>query len=465
MRSIPASCLRALPLLTALATAPALAEPVSADIAQLLQGMQARLSKLEARNAELERRLADAAPAARDEALKARVEDLEHEVLAISRKPDPLERFEGLSAGASLTMVAQRATGGTTTGRDESQFNYRADVEVEMPAGEIGDAAGRLFAHFRLGQGNGLANLPGTLTGTTNSTAFELAGPGIPDDSTALLAQAWYQLDIPVGAAEGTLGRVEVTVGKIDPFVFFDGNNLADDESEAFLNNVFVHNPLLDSGGDVGVDAYGFTPGVRVAYVNDVNGKNQWGASLGVFGSGNGATFSNSFNSPFVIGQMEYNGEALGGRDGSYRFYAWNNGRGTDQTGVNPNPEKHSGWGLSLDQQVTDSLGLFTRVGLSTRGRVNFDEAFTLGGQLSGEGWGRADDRIGIAIGLLNTSSEYQAANPGFSGAEKQAELFYVWQFNEQFHLSPSVQWIGRPGGDPAADNITVVGLRAKATY
>ena len=37
---------------------------------------------------------------------------------------------------------------------------------------------------------------------------------------------------------------------------------MAGDEGAQFLNNVFVHNPLLDSGGDIAADAYGFAPGV-----------------------------------------------------------------------------------------------------------------------------------------------------------------------------------------------------------
>jgi hypothetical protein len=333
-----------------------------------------------------------------------------------------------------------------------------------MPAGSIGDAEGKFFAHFRLGQGTGFSSLNPALTGAVNSTAFELGngGASAPDDSVALLAQAWYQLDIPVGAAGGDLGRVEVTVGKIDPFVFFDGNNLADDESEAFLNNVFVHNPLLDSGGDAGVDAYGFTPGVRVAYVGDVNGSDNWGVSLGVFGSGPGTSFDTSFTKPFVIGQVEYNGKAWAGLPGAYRLYAWNNGRAADLSGAE---QRHAGWGISLDQQVTEHLSLFSRIGLSGKGEVGFDRAFTLGGQLSGAGWGRENDRLGLALGLLRTSDEYRVANPGFSGTEKNVELFYAWQLNDRLHIAPSLQWIGRPGGDPAAKDVSVLGLRAKVSY
>ena len=457
-----APALGLLPLLAALACQSAIAaDPLPADLAALVQQMQERLTRLEQRNADLEKRLAEGGDA---KAMAARVEDVENEVLALRRQPKPFASLEGLTAGASLTMVAQRALSGTTTGRDESDVSYRADVEVEMPAGSIGDAEGKLFAHFRLGQGTGFSKLNPTLTGAVNSTAFELGNGGVAaaDDSVALLAQAWYQLDIPVGGKSGDLGRVEVTVGKIDPFVFFDQNNLADDESEAFLNNVFVHNPLLDSGGDAGVDAYGFTPGLRVAYVSDVNGANTWGVSLGVFGSGPGASFDTSFSKPFVIGQVEYNGKAWANLPGAYRLYAWNNGRASDLTG---GTERHGGWGLSLDQQVAEHLSLFSRIGFSGKGQVAFDRAFTLGGQLSGAGWGREKDRLGLAFGLLRTSDEYQLANPGFSGSEKNVELFYAWQLNDQVHIAPSLQWIGRPGGDPAAKDVAVVGVRAKVAY
>ncbi|HNF89757.1 MAG TPA: hypothetical protein PLL19_10530, partial [Thiobacillaceae bacterium] len=175
-RARRAPMLRRLPLLAALACPAASgADPASAEMAALLQQLQERLTRLEQRNADLEKRLAEGGDA---KAMAARVEDVENEVLALRKQPQPFASLEGLSAGASLTMVAQRAMSGTTTGRDESDFNYRADVEVEMPAGSIGDAEGRLFAHFRLGQGTGFSKLNPTLTGAVNSTAFELGNGG-----------------------------------------------------------------------------------------------------------------------------------------------------------------------------------------------------------------------------------------------------------------------------------------------
>jgi hypothetical protein len=455
----------ALPLLAVVASLSAspafsteIAQP-AADVAQLLQAMQERLTRLEARNAELERRLAE--PGKLPDNIVARLEDVENEVVAISKKPDPLEKFDGVSVGASLIMVAQHAKGGAV---DTTELSSRADVEVELPGGSIGQAEGRIFAHFRAGDGDGVdgaATPPGTFA-TANATVFG-------NQASPVLMQAWYQLDIPVGADSGNLGRVELTVGKIDPFGFFDGNNIADDESEGFMNLAFVHNPLLDAGGDIGVGTHGASPGLRIAYVSDVNGGNNITASLGVFGASSGisagADYLDTFSKPLTIAQLEYAGKTWPGLDGAYRIYAWNNARAEDQ--INTGEEKHAGWGISLDQQVTAHTSLFARYGHSTKGNLNFDSAYTLGAQFDGGAWGREGDRIGLAYGALSTSSEYRnAGSSGVakSGSEKIYELFYAWQANDSLQVTPNLQFIDNPSGT-GVDDLMVWGLRAKLAY
>lgn len=125
------------------------------------------------------------------------------------------------------------------------------------------------------------------------------------------------------------------------------------------------------------------------------------------------------------------------------------------------------------------NLTLFARYGQSTRGRVKFDRAFTLGGRLGGYAWGRPHDRIGLAFGWLDSSSEFRAAAPtldadadgrpdfGFTpgGAEKIAEFYYAWQVNDNLQLTPSWQWIGSPGGVESAEDVSILGLRAKAAF
>jgi high affinity Mn2+ porin len=453
---------RALPLLAlvvSLSASPVFssetAQPAAANMTQLLQAMQERLTRLEARNAELERRLIE--PVRLPDSVEARLGNVETEVLTLAKKPDPLAKFEGVSVGASLVMVAQSAQGGAV---DATELSARADVEVELPGGSIGHAEGRIFAHFRAGDGDGVdgsTTPPGSFA-TANATVFG-------HQASPVLMQAWYQLDIPVGTGSGNRSRLEVTTGKIDPFGFFDGNNIADDESEGFMNLAFVHNPLLDASGDIGVGTHGASPGLRVAYVSDINAGNNVTASLGVFGAGPGADYLDTFSKPLTIAQLEYAGKTMPGLDGTYRIYAWNNARAEDQ--INTGVEKHAGWGISLDQQITAHTTLFARYGDSTQGHLNFDRAYTLGAQIDGSAWGREGDRIGLAYGALSTSSEYRNAGSGGlakSGSEKIYELFYAWQANDRLQITPSLQFIDNPSGT-GGDDLKVLGLRAKLAY
>lgn len=440
--------------LVGLVSAPAQAGSENEILLQEIKRLSERVAQLEAERS--------GAAAEGNNSLANRLTQVESRVGAMQRPAERFDALQGIAAEAALTMVAQNALGGEVTG-SKSQANYRADIEVSLPGGEIGQAQARLFAHLRLGQGQGLTLANPSYTATPNSTAFELSN----GDSAALLAQAWYQLTLPLSEAQtGTPARLEFTVGKIDPFIFFDQNDIADDESSAFLYHAFVHNPMLDSGGDVGVDLHGFTPGIRLAYRQPDQYTNYWQASLGLFGSGPGASFDSSFDKPFVIGQLEASHELIAGLSGTYRLYTWTNGRATAYDGVTE--ERHSGWGASLNQQVAEHASLFARYGQSSQGRVRFDLALTVGAEFGGSYWGRGNDRLGLAAGWLKTSDGYRAADPdgyGPSGAERLAEIYYVWQLNDQLDISPDLQWIARPGGNGAARDLTVVGLRAKASF
>ena len=460
-------------LVLALPAWPALAasddEALRAELSRLAQ----RLEQLEAANRQLQARLTEVEHEEKEEAMASRLEDVEIELLSLRRQTRSIEKVEGISAGAAMTMVGQKALTGETSESD-SQLNYRADISVTLPGGEIGDAEGHLFAQFRVGQGEGLAFIPPGFSSTPNSTAFQLSQG---DDAAAILAQAWYQLDVPLHRTRAEASRhLEVNFGKIDPFVFFDQNAIADDESSRFLNNAFVHNPLLDSGGAVGVDAYGFSPGARMAYHVDGTEGDWWRASLGAFGAGEGASFSNSFDQPFLIAQLEAGHQYFDGLMGNYRVYAWTNGSATPYSNASASAtERQSGWGLSADQQVTETITLFARYGRATQGRVRFDQAVTAGLELGGATWGRERDRLGLAGGWLSSSDGFKRDAPtldadgldgpdfGYtpSGAERLAELYYAWNVNDHLELTPDLQWISRPGADGAAEDITVVGLRA----
>ncbi|MBK7719967.1 MAG: hypothetical protein IPJ36_14880 [Simplicispira sp.] len=170
-------------------------------------------------------------------------------------------------------------------------------MAVTLPGGDFGANKGKVFVHARFGQGDGLALRP-TYTGTANSSTFSGTDP---DDAQFTLAQAWYQLDVPL--SQRGAHKAAFTVGKIDPFGFFDQNAIADDETRHFANKVFVHNPLLDSGGDIGADRFGFSPGAKAAYENSSDkslpGVRRWACLARAMGP----TSAPAPAKPFVLAQ------------------------------------------------------------------------------------------------------------------------------------------------------------------
>ncbi|MDR2239296.1 MAG: carbohydrate porin [Zoogloeaceae bacterium] len=456
-----------------------IAGPASAndDIKALLaevKRLSERIEALEKNNQALEQSLASERVSEKEPELVTRLKAVEFQTLSMRKQARQIEALEGITVGANLTSVVQRVNRAGTAGdiSRQSRANYRGDISVTLPGGEIGDIEGSIFTHFRFGQGNGIGLRP--TYAMPNATAFQTnAGP---DDSFAVLAQAWYQVKVPLprdGIKEDSRQHLHFTAGKIDSFVFFDQNAAADDESTKFLNNVFVHNPLLDAGGDIRADAYGFAPGAVFSYVNTANTAQVWSLSLGVFSSGPGANFSGSLGTPYVIAQADTTWR-WNHLPGNYRAYLWTNGR---SLGYDDNERRHTGFGLSVDQKVTDDVTVFGRYGHQGAGKTRFDRALTAGIEITGNGWGRGADSLGIAAGLLRTRASYRrdstaldldgdgALDARASGSERIGEIYYRFRVNNLLELTPDFQIIQRPGGVGGAPTVKVLGVRAKLGF
>lgn len=487
LRNFREAALAAAAAATLAAAPPAAAQDDS--VAEQLRRMAERLARLEQRNQELERRLQELQPAAtaaqrtatapawgdagridslaRDQkALAQRVDDLARQADLVEAGEEAGPKFEASPVGVGQQLNA----GGSADGSSATRANYRGDVTVELPAGSIAGAQISALGHVRFGQGEGVALRP-THTATVNSLAFQ-TGAGA-DDSFAILAQAHltFEWSLADGGFNDRKGdRIELSVGKMDVFGFFDQNAVAGDEAAQFLNNAFVHNPLLDSGGDIAADAYGFAPGLRLAYTRVGDGSAQWGASIGMFAAGSGANLSGSLGSPLVIAQLDWSPLQLNGEPrGNYRVYAWSNGR---TTGLDGARERHTGVGLSIDQRVGRDWNLFGRAGRRIAGHGTFDSALTLGFEHGGRAWGRARDALGLASGWLRTSDAWRAASADGSVAgyassrsERLVELYYRMTLNEHLDLSPDFQLVQRPGGEVGAARVRVFGLRAAASF
>ncbi|QRM20270.1 carbohydrate porin [Dechloromonas sp. TW-R-39-2] len=473
---------------------PVLAAPSDAALEKLL----ARMEKLEARNADLEKevkqlkgeneKIAQGLDSPRlseqEPELTVRLKAVEKDALNQKKAAKIAEGLDGIKVAASLATVAQHANGlPKDIENGSSQLNYRADISVELPLKPLGDINHKLFAHLRMGQGLGLnsafSNL-GHFASAPNALAFRASGLD-PDSSVTILGQAWYQAAIPLpflGFKPYSRETLELTVGKMDIFGFFDQNAAAGDEAKQFMNSVFVHNPLLDAGGEVGVDANGFQPGFVASYLNYFNKAEPWRLSVGLFGTGDkGANYQRSLSSPLLMVQAEKQLKLFGGLTGNYRLYGWNRSQGTDYDG---NLNKHTGIGASIDQRVGDGIKLFARYGKLIKGELPFNQSVTAGVEFSGSYWNRGADSIGIAGAWLESGKGYRTSTASTwlddkqtqvaynftpQGAEKLTEIYYRYRLSPQFELSPDFQYVTNGGGNGDAKSVKVFALRANIAY
>ncbi|MBS0291102.1 MAG: carbohydrate porin [Proteobacteria bacterium] len=484
-RLTPTATAAALLALACAAPGAALAadDATTAALLAQIERLTARIEALEQQNKAVDKALDSERISEKEPELVTRLKAVELQSLGMLKSARTVEALDGIQVGFALSTVAQRPSAAVRMpGTDldgkfgNSQLNYRGDAFISVPLDRLGDVESKVFAHLRFGQGSGLNDMYSF--SKPNATAFRVTSTA-PDDSVAILGQAWYQATIALpwgGFKPQSKETLEVNFGKMDPFLFFDQNAAANDETRQFLNTAFVHNPLLDAGGDIGVDRNGFTPGFRVSYLNRMDKREPWRLSLGVFGAGNGANYSRFFSSPLVLAQAETQLRLMGGLPGNYRLYYWRTGQAPAFAGAST---QRAGWGLSVDQRVGDAWTVFGRYGQHTQGAgARFDKALTGGFELAGYGWQRGGDSLGLAFGWLQSSPSWRADSlaltgpdglPAYGyaarGAEHVAEAYYRWRLNKQFELTPSLQYMGRPGANPDAKAYYLLSLRAQLTY
>jgi len=441
-------------------------KPIAADTEQ-------RIEKLEQHNAAMEKSLDEPTISETEPQIAARLKAAESEVLSYKKGSKIIDVLGGIKVGAGMTMVGQNLAGQQLD--KESQLNWRGDVTLTIPGGTIGNNKGTIYTHMRMGQGRGVGTVNNSYA-SLNATAFQR--PGADNSDAAIdLVQAWYQFDMPLGGdAKIAKSHLEITAGKMDPFGFFDQNAVANDETRFFMNSALVHNPLLDAGGDIGVDGLGFSPGLRLAYVNEADKSQVWRLQAGIFETGDGAAFQNSTDFPFRIVQAETTQRFFGGLDGNYRVYGWMNDRATN---FDNRRAKHAGVGLSFDQKVDDYITVFGRYGYELKGDPRFDQSASLGGEINGSYWGRGADGLGLGLVASHLSKAFRDrsatldndsdGNPDFGyravAFEQMAEVYYRYRVMPRFDLTPDFQVIRHAGGDPSSAVAYAVGLRGQLTY
>ena len=163
-------------------------------------------------------------------------------------------------------------------------------------------------------------------------------------------------------------------------------------------------------------------------------------------------------------------------RSSNYRIIGWLNDREhTKWEDSTSTKEKTYGVGISLDQELTDNLGVFLRYGWQdpdvylNGDDFSLEHAWSAGIQIAGTGWGRQNDVLGLAVGQAVPSDEYKDAGSNLNAEEESHfEIYYNYFVNEHLTLTPDIQVIWDPYGKDATngdDTILVGALKGQVDF
>ena len=358
-----------------------------------------------------------------------------------------------------------------------------------------------LYANPEVVQGRPLSDLTG-LAGATNGEAQKVSGT----NPTLYRARMFLRQTFELGGEKQKLDegfnqfaetvdsrRVVITVGNFALNDIFDGNAFSHDPRTQFLNWT-----LIDYGAwDFAADARGFTEGAVVEYYYDA-----WVLRLALaempIDSNGLALNARIFDSNGENAEVE-RAYSINGEPGKLRLLAYRNVavmgsyQAADalaaETGSTPNiaavrtHRAKTGAGVSVEQNITDSLGLFARYSADDgRGEeyafTEVDRSAQMGLSIKGTAWSRTDDTIGVAAVRNELSSAHRdylaAGGLGFFLGDGQlthyhpediAEAYYSAKLISGFWATLDYQHINSPAYNADRGPVAVYTARLHAEF
>jgi high affinity Mn2+ porin len=288
--------------------------------------------------------------------------------------------------------------------------------------------------------------------------------------------------DIPVS-------RITLAVGKMAASDWFDQNRYAHDPRTQFMNWALMYNPAWDYPADV----RGYSWGGVVEW-NERN----FALRYGIFAEpdvANGAEYDDNLSQAHGQSlelELRYKlcdrpGKARGmvyvnnADMGNYREALILSPVNPDVTQTRSYSVKY-GFCLSLEQEFTDLLGGFMRLGWSdgqteTWAYTECDQTLSLGVTLKGKRWGRPQDEVGVGVALDGLSPDHTAylaaGGLGFElgdgrlayGPESVLEAYYRMELSKSLAVSPDLQLIQNPGYNTDRGPLFIAAVRVHAEF
>jgi len=398
--------------------------------------------------------------------------------------------------------------------RSETKETVSADVfaGVRLWSGAELHADGLMWQGFGLSHTFGVVAFP-------NGEAYK-AGTKSPDLMFSRLfvrqtiGLGGEQEDVPDGpltlAGKQDISRITFTLGRMSFLDVFDHNTYAQDPRTQFMNWALMANLTWDYGQDT----VGYGTGMTVE-LNQPDWTLRYGffqmppyINAGNVGSGDGGEdrflvwpgrgkYGPLFKSWSMATEFEQR-YSINSHPGAVRFLAWLDEANIDtyktaaaileaqgpNADITPGQAYHYsyGFGLNAEQELTKSVGLFSRLGWNDgkTQALEFSDAnwsASLGVRVKGDGWGRPDDTVGLAGAVSGISRDNQrflaAGGLGIEDgdgaltyrSEKIVETYYDAKIWRGLHGALDYQYIDNPAFNRDRGPVSVLAVRIHSEF
>jgi high affinity Mn2+ porin len=356
-----------------------------------------------------------------------------------------------------------------------------------------------LYINPEVAGGSGVSSAQG-IAGFTNGEAFRVGNPS----PSVYLARMFLQQTFDLGGEQISVGEganevyktraskyIDFVVGKFSIADYFDKNSYSHDPRSQFFNWGLMSNGAWDYPANV----RGYTWGVVVEY-----GTPRYSlrvASTMVPSEANGNTMDKNygqansnvieFEKPYLLNKQAGKIRILGfythAHMGNYLQAIKENPTNPDITLTRAYGRTKYGFGINIEQSLTNNIGLFARVGWNdghneTWAFTEIDRSASLGLFIDGAQWNRMNDQFGIGSvvnGLSSYHRDYLASGGyGFIIGDGQLNYSHEWItevfyraniFSDTFYVTPNFQFVVNPAYNKDRGPATVIGLRVHVEF
>jgi carbohydrate-selective porin OprB len=373
----------------------------------------------------------------------------------------PTNIFSADSVAEQLNIKVKG--GGTFVIQDTPKENIHNDVEgasagvyfFDLTLEKNFEHNGKALVQFKGGRGEGLNRTLETYSGVN-----AVSDPSLNDaaDTLAKVTKLYYQQSI-------LDDKLTIDFGKLSFSSFFAGNKYSDDSDTKFITSLFCGDKIVENPPSrLALSlTYDIVENFKITYAyfsTDIDHVDASGVNAVQFAY-----------SPYKCCNL--------------LAYIWGNNKNHYSLKDINKKSGIYGFGISADHQLNDNIGIFgvfsykdssVSVLTSSNSVVSKDNlkqplsmSWDAGVQVSGNIWSRPTDVTGFAVGQMYGSKDYKnyISSDYKDSAETTMELYYSFGINENFAITPDVQYFIDPKGGNAVnkDNMLVAGIRARMNF